>query len=300
MFGIRKTLSSLFSRTKVDEELFESLEESLLLGDVGISATNELITKLRSIAKKESITDASILKNRLEILIGELLYPLEFNINPLIQHIPTNTPEIWLIVGVNGAGKTTTIGKLCHALQKQNKKILLAAGDTFRAAAKEQLGEWGKRNNVDVILQATGDAATVAHDAIGAALARQADILIIDTAGRLATQANLMEELKKVKRVIQKLIPSAPHQTILVLDGNTGQNGLTQVKAFHEALTLSSLIITKVDGTAKGGVLCAIAHFLRGQADQPQIMGLGIGEKVQQIEPFSALAFAKELLANED
>lgn len=299
MFGLRKTLSSLFSRSKVDEELFESLEESLLLADVGIHATQELINSLRSITKKEKITDANELKNRLEILIAELLYPLEFNINPLNQHTPTHTPEIWLIVGVNGAGKTTTIGKLCHALQNQNKKVLLAAGDTFRAAAKEQLGEWGKRNDVEVIVQASGDAATVAHDAIGAALARQSDILIIDTAGRLATQTHLMEELKKVKRVIQKLVPSAPHHTLLVLDGNTGQNGLTQVKAFHEALQLSSLIITKVDGTAKGGVLCAIAYALRNDPHQPYIMGLGIGEKINQIQAFSALAFAKELLNND-
>ena len=299
MFGLRKTLSSLFSRSKVDEELFESLEESLLLADVGIHATQELINSLRSITKKEKITDANELKNRLEILIAELLYPLEFNINPLIQHTPTHTPEIWLIVGVNGAGKTTTIGKLCHALQNQNKKVLLAAGDTFRAAAKEQLSEWGKRNDVEVIVQSSGDAATVAHDAIGAALARQSDILIIDTAGRLATQTHLMEELKKVKRVIQKLVPSAPHHTLLVLDGNTGQNGLTQVKAFHEALQLSSLIITKVDGTAKGGVLCAIAYSLRNDPHQPHIMGLGIGEKINQIQAFSALAFAKELLNNE-
>ena len=299
MFGLRKTLSSLFNRPKVDEELFESLEESLLLADVGINATRELITNLRAIAKKEKITDTDELKARLQILIAELLYPLEFNINPLNQHIPTHTPEIWLIVGVNGAGKTTTIGKLCHALQNQHKKVLLAAGDTFRASAKEQLGEWGKRNAVEVIVQSSGDAATVAHDAIGAALAREVDVLIIDTAGRLATQANLMEELKKVKRVIQKLIPSAPHQTILVLDGNTGQNGLTQVRAFHEALTLSSLIITKIDGTAKGGVLCAIAHALRSTIPFPQIMGLGIGEKMEQIQEFSALDFAKELINNE-
>jgi fused signal recognition particle receptor len=299
MFGLRKTLSSLFNRPKVDEELFESLEESLLLADVGINATQELITNLRAIAKKEKITETNELKARLQILIAELLYPLEFNINPLSKHIPTHIPEIWLIVGVNGAGKTTTIGKLCHVLQNQHKKVLLAAGDTFRAAAREQLGEWGKRNAVEVIVQSSGDAATVAHDAIGAAVAREVDVLIIDTAGRLATQANLMEELKKVKRVIQKLIPTAPHQTILVLDGNTGQNGLTQVRAFHEALTLSSLIITKVDGTAKGGVLCAIAHALRSTLPFPQIMGLGVGEKMEQIQVFSALDFAKELINTE-
>ena len=299
MFGLRKTLSSLFNRSKVDEELFNSLEESLLLADVGIHATQELISKLRSVAKKEKIVDAVELKNQLELLICDLLLPLEFNINPLVKHTPTHTPEIWLIVGVNGAGKTTTIGKLCHNLQNQNKKVLLAAGDTFRAAAREQLHEWGKRNEVEVIVQTSGDAATVAHDAIGAASARQVDVLIIDTAGRLATQANLMEELKKVKRVIQKLIPSAPHQTLLVLDGNTGQNGLTQVKAFHEAVQLTSLIITKIDGTAKGGVLCAISQFFKSSPNHPLIMGLGVGEKIGQIEAFSAKTFAKELLNSE-
>jgi fused signal recognition particle receptor len=299
MFGLRKTLSSLFNRSKVDEALFESLEESLLLADVGIAATTELLTQLRSIAKKEKISDALQLKTRLETLIAELLAPLEFNINPLNQHTPTHIPEIWLIVGVNGAGKTTTIGKLCHALQQQNKKVMLAAGDTFRAAAREQLGEWGRKNSVDVIVQNSGDAATVAHDAIGAAQARQADLLLIDTAGRLATQSNLMEELKKVKRVIQKLIPNAPHQTVLVLDGNTGQNGLSQVKAFHEALSLTSLIITKVDGTAKGGVLCAISQAFRLIPNHPRILGLGVGEQIQQLQPFTAQEFAKELLQNE-
>jgi fused signal recognition particle receptor len=298
MFGIRKTLASLFNRTKVDEELFESLEESLLLADAGIAATQELMKKLRLIAKKEKITDASILKNHLEILIAELLAPLEFSVNPITNHQPVHVPEIWLIVGVNGAGKTTSIGKLCHALGQQHRKILLAAGDTFRAAAKEQLGEWGKRNHVDVILQSTGDAATVAHDAIGAAIARHVDILMIDTAGRLATQGNLMEELKKIKRVIQKLIPNAPHQIILVLDGNTGQNGLTQVKAFHEALTLSSLIVTKVDGTAKGGVLCAIAQAMSNEINPPKIMGLGVGEQMQHIEVFAGQDFAREMLAH--
>ncbi len=296
MFGLRKTLSSLFNRSKVDEALFESLEESLLLADVGITATTELLTQLRSIAKKEKISDALQLKTRLENLVAVLLAPLEFNINPLNQHTPTHIPEIWLIVGVNGAGKTTTIGKLCHALQHQNKKVMLAAGDTFRAAAREQLGEWGRKNAVDVIVQNSGDAATVAHDAIGAAQARQADILLIDTAGRLATQSNLMEELKKVKRVIQKLIPNAPHQTVLVLDGNTGQNGLSQVKAFHEALNLTSLIITKVDGTAKGGVLCAISQAFRLTPNHPQILALGVGEQIQQLQPFTAQEFAKELL----
>ncbi len=299
MFGLRKTLSSLFNRSLVDEALFESLEESLLLADVGILATNDLMTQLRSIAKKEKISDALQLKIRLELLITELLLPLEFNINPLTQHIPTHNPEIWLIVGVNGAGKTTTIGKLCHSLQNQHKKVMLAAGDTFRAAAREQLMEWGHKNAVDVIVQSSGDASTVAHDAIGATQARQIDVLLIDTAGRLATQSHLMDELRKVKRVIQKLIPNAPHQTILVLDGNTGQNGLTQVRAFHEALILTSLIITKIDGTAKGGVLCAIAQAVRSTSNPPKILGIGVGEQIQQLQAFTAQDFAKELLQND-
>jgi len=298
MFGLRKSLSSIFKRTRVDEELFESLEESLLMADVGIHASNELISQLRVVAKKEKIDNGEVLKSALEKLIIKLLQPLEFTNNPLISHTPTNHPEIWLIVGVNGAGKTTSIGKICYALQRQNKKVLLAAGDTFRAAAREQLAEWGKRNQVEVINQTTGDAATVAHDAIGAAIARNVDVLVIDTAGRLATQNHLMEELKKVKRIIQKLIPSAPHHTVLVLDGNTGQNGVSQVKAFHEALDLSSLIITKMDGTAKGGVLCAISHVLSSSHILPHIMAIGIGEGVDQLIPFDAGAFAKELVGD--
>lgn len=296
MFGLRKTLSNLFTRAKVDEALFESLEESLLLADVGIHATTELLASLRATAKKNKITDAELLKDSLETLITELLLPLEFNSNPLLHHSPIHVPEIWLIVGVNGAGKTTSIGKICHILQSQDKKVLLAAGDTFRAAAREQLLEWGNRNSVEVIIQASGDAATVAHDAIGAALGRNVDVLVIDTAGRLATQSHLMEELKKVKRVIQKLIPSAPHHTILVLDGNTGQNGLTQVLAFQEALVLSSLVITKMDGTAKGGVLCAIAHAMKNHKSALKIMALGVGESVQALVPFKAGEFAHELL----
>ena len=299
MFGIRKTLSALFNRTQVDEALFDSLEESLLLADVGIHATEKLIKSLRTLAKKNQIENAQDLKQNHENLLTNLLLPLEFNRNPLISHTSVHTPEVWLIVGVNGAGKTTSIGKLCFALQNQGKKVLLAAGDTFRAAARQQLYEWGEKNAVDVISQSTGDAATVAHDAIGAAIARQVDILIIDTAGRLATQAHLMEELKKVSRVIQKLIPSAPHHTVLVLDGNTGQNALAQVKAFHEAITLTSLIITKMDGTAKGGVLCAIAQAFLEQSNRPFILGIGVGEGLEQIQAFQAAQFAHELLAHE-
>jgi fused signal recognition particle receptor len=206
----------------------------------------------------------------------------------------SNIPEVWLVVGVNGAGKTTTIGKLCRLFQSQDKSVLLAAGDTFRAAARNQLQEWGGRNQVDVISQEGGDAAAVAHDAIHSAISRKSDILIIDTAGRLATQDHLMEELKKVKRVIGKALPGAPHHTLLVLDGNTGQNGLSQVKAFHAALGLTGIIVTKLDGTAKGGVICALAHTLQ-DGTKPAILALGKGEGIDDLAPFTARQYSSEL-----
>ena len=296
MLGLRKTLSSLFSRNSIDESLFESLEESLLLADVGIHATEYLIKELRTAVKKEKITEIDALKNCLARLIAQQLDCLSTLNNPLIELKTENHPEVWLIVGVNGAGKTTSIGKICNALQQQHKKVILAAGDTFRAAAREQLQTWGEKNQVAVINQATGDAATVAHDAVGAAIARQMDVLIIDTAGRLATQAHLMEELKKVQRVINKVLPGAPHQVILVLDGNTGQNGLTQVKAFHEALGLTGLVVTKMDGTAKGGVLCAIAETFKTSSNCPKILALGMGEGIDHLTPFDPHQFAQELV----
>ena len=296
MLGLRKTLSSLFNRNSIDENLFESLEESLLLADVGVNATQQLISQLRVLVKKEKISDAQTLKIALARLIAELLKPLEPEVNPLLHITPKTQPEVWLIVGVNGAGKTTSIGKICRSIQSQGKQVLLAAGDTFRAAAREQLHAWGEKNNVAVINQSTGDAATVAHDAVGAAIARNMDVLVIDTAGRLATQTHLMEELKKVQRVISKLMPGAPHEIILVLDGNTGQNGIAQVKAFHEALGLTGLVVTKMDGTAKGGVLCAIADTFKNAAIRPNILALGTGEGIDHIETFNAQKFATDLL----
>ena len=223
-----------------------------------------------------------------------LLKSVEPNPNPLYVHEQKTTPEVWLVIGVNGAGKTTTIGKLCKLFQSQGKSVLLAAGDTFRAAARNQLLEWGGRNQVDVIMQESGDAAAVAHDAIHAAISRKSDILIIDTAGRLATQDHLMEELKKVKRVIGKALPGAPHQTLLILDGNTGQNGLSQVRAFHAALGLSALIVTKLDGTAKGGVICALAHTLHDEP-KPAVLALGKGEGIDDLAPFTAAQYSSEL-----
>lgn len=294
MFGLRKTLGSLFTSNQTDEAWFDALEESLILSDVGLPTTEQLISKLRKAAKSEKANTPEALKQLLIEEVTILLKSMEPNPNPLYVHEQKTTPEVWLVVGVNGAGKTTTIGKLCKLFQSQGKSVLLAAGDTFRAAARNQLLEWGGRNQVDVIMQESGDAAAVAHDAIHAAISRKSDILIIDTAGRLATQDHLMEELKKVKRVIGKALPGAPHQTLLVLDGNTGQNGLNQVRAFHAALELSALIVTKLDGTAKGGVICALAHTL-SDGPKPAVLALGKGEGIDDLAPFTAGQYASEL-----
>jgi fused signal recognition particle receptor len=294
MFGLRKTLGSLFKSNQTDEAWFDALEESLILSDVGLPTTEQLISKLRKAAKSEKANSPEDLKQLLVQEVAALLKPLEPIPNPLYVHEQKMAPEIWLVIGVNGAGKTTTIGKLCRLFQSQGKSVLLAAGDTFRAAARNQLLEWGGRNQVDVIMQESGDAAAVAHDAIHAAISRQSDILIIDTAGRLATQDHLMEELKKVKRVIGKALPGAPHQTLLVLDGNTGQNGLSQVKAFHAALGLTALIVTKLDGTAKGGVICALAHTLNN-GPKPAVLALGKGEGIDDLAPFTAAQYSSEL-----
>jgi fused signal recognition particle receptor len=294
MFGLRKTLGSLFKSGKTDEAWFDSLEESLIQSDVGLPTTEQLISKLRKAAKSEKVSSPEELQALLITEVSALLKPLEPTVNPLFRTDKTAIPEVWLVVGVNGAGKTTTIGKLCRLFQAQNKSVLLAAGDTFRAAARNQLQEWGGRNQVDVITQEGGDAAAVAHDAIHSAISRKSDILIIDTAGRLATQDHLMEELKKVKRVIGKALPGAPHHTLLVLDGNTGQNGLSQVKAFHAALGLTGIIVTKLDGTAKGGVICALAHTLQ-EGPKPAVLALGKGEGIDDLAPFTAGQYSSEL-----
>ena len=294
MFGLRKTLGSLFKSSKTDEAWFDALEESLIQSDVGLPTTEQLMSKLRKAAKSEKASSPEGLQALLIQEVEALLKVLEPTPNPLFTSHREHIPEVWLVVGVNGAGKTTTIGKLCRLFQSQGKSVLLAAGDTFRAAARNQLQEWGGRNQVDVITQEGGDAAAVAHDAIHSAISRKSDILIIDTAGRLATQDHLMEELKKVKRVIGKALPGAPHQTLLVLDGNTGQNGLSQVKAFHAALGLSAIIVTKLDGTAKGGVICALAHTLR-DGPKPAILALGKGEGIEDLAPFTAGQYSAEL-----
>lgn len=294
MFGLSKTLGSLFKSSQTDEAWFDALEESLIQSDVGLPTTEQLISKLRKAAKSEGASSSEELQSLLITEVSELLKPLEPSPNPLYVNEKTSIPEVWLVVGVNGAGKTTTIGKLCRLFRAQNKSVLLAAGDTFRAAARKQLQEWGGRNQVDVITQEGGDAAAVAHDATHSAISRKSDILIIDTAGRLATQDHLMEELKKVKRVIGKVLPGAPHHTLLVLDGNTGQNGLSQVKAFHAALGLTGIVVTKLDGTAKGGVICALAHTLQ-EGPKPAVLALGKGEGIDDLAPFTAGQYASEL-----
>jgi fused signal recognition particle receptor len=294
MFGLRKTLGTLFKSSKTDDAWFDALEESLIQSDVGLPTTEQLISKLRKAAKSEKASSPEELQALLIEEVSSLLKVLEPFPNPLFESSKASIPEVWLVVGVNGAGKTTTIGKLCRLFQSQGKSVLLAAGDTFRAAARNQLQEWGGRNQVDVITQEGGDAAAVAHDAIYSAISRQSDILIIDTAGRLATQDHLMEELKKVKRVIGKVLPGAPHHTLLVLDGNTGQNGLSQVKAFHAALGLTGIIVTKLDGTAKGGVICALAHTLQ-DGPKPAILALGKGEGIDDLVRFTAGHYSSEL-----
>jgi len=294
MFGLRKTLGSLFKSSNTDKAWFDSLEESLIQSDVGLPTTEQLILKLRKATKSEKASSPEELQTLLIAEVSALLQVLEPSPNPLFDSSKSNTPEVWLVVGVNGAGKTTTIGKLCKLFQSQGKSVLLAAGDTFRAAARNQLQEWGGRNQVEVISQEGGDAAAVAHDAVHSAMSRKNDILIIDTAGRLATQDHLMEELKKVKRVIGKVLPGAPHHTLLVLDGNTGQNGLSQVKAFHTALGLTGIIVTKLDGTAKGGVICALAHTLQ-EGPKPAVLALGKGEGIDDLAPFTARQYSSEL-----
>ena len=249
-------LSGLFSPgRKLDENFYEELETVLLTSDVGVKTTEHLLEVLRQRARKERYSEASELHNSLREELLALLRPIAQPLN-----VGAHRPFVIMLAGVNGAGKTTSIGKLANYYQSLGLKVLLAAGDTFRAAAREQLVEWGKRNNVTVITQESGDAAAVIYDAVHAATARGIDVVLADTAGRLPTQLHLMEEIRKVKRVIAKAMPGAPHEILLVLDANTGQNALAQVKAFDDALGVTGLVMTKLDGTAKGGVIAAIAH----------------------------------------
>jgi fused signal recognition particle receptor len=277
-------LAGVFSRRKLDDAALEDLETALLTGDVGVDATDHLLADLKARWKRAG--DDADPRGELANAMTELLAPLE---KPLV--IGPERPFVIMLAGVNGAGKTTSIGKLAKWLQQQNLSVLLAAGDTFRAAAREQLSVWGARNNVAVIQQEGGDAASVMFDAIAAARARGIDVVLADTAGRLPTQAHLMEELRKVHRVIAKAQAGAPHEVLLVLDANTGQNALAQVKAFDAAVGLTGLIVTKLDGSAKGGVVAAIAK----QHPVP-LKFIGIGEDVDDLRPFAAREFVEALL----
>jgi len=288
--GLSKTsanLSLLFVGAKIDDELYDELEAALLMSDAGVDATEYLLEALKRKVKEDKLLDAAQVKDALKQLMIDLLQPLQ---KPF--ELGRHQPLVMMISGVNGAGKTTTIGKLAKHMQAHGQSVLLAAGDTFRAAAREQLMVWGQRNNVTVISQESGDPAAVSFDAVQSGKARGTNVVMIDTAGRLPTQLHLMEELKKVKRVIGKGMEGAPHETLLVIDGNTGQNALAQVKAFDDALQLSGLIITKLDGTAKGGILAAIARV------RPvPVYFIGIGEKIEDLQPFNAAEFVEALLA---
>lgn len=278
-------LASLFGGGKIDEDVYEELETILLTSDVGISATQALLNDIKQRVARQALSDTTQLKAALKESLMALLAPLEKPLNTT-EH----QPFVIMLTGVNGAGKTTTIGKLTHLFQAEGKSVLIAAGDTFRAAAREQLQAWGQRNDVHVVASEGGDAAAVIFDAINSAKAKGIDIVLADTAGRLPTQLNLMEEISKVKRVINKALPGAPHEVLLVLDANTGQNAVMQVNAFDDALGVTGLVLSKLDGTAKGGVIAAIA-----QTRPIPIRFIGVGESIEDLRPFKASEFVEAL-----
>lgn len=281
-----KSISTLFVGVRVDEALFEELETALIMADTGVEASTQLLKALRARVKQDRIEDAAGVKQALREVLTAHLKILEKPFE--IGQVKTC---VVMIAGVNGAGKTTSIGKLAHAFQQRGAKVLLAAGDTFRAAAREQLVEWGTRNNVDVITQDGADPAAVAFDAVHAGRARGVDVVMVDTAGRLPTQLHLMDELKKIRRVIAKADPTAPHEVLLVVDGNTGQNVLSQIRTFDAAIGLTGLIVTKLDGTAKGGTLAAVAAGSQGVRPIP-VYWIGVGERMEDLQPFVASEFA--------
>ena len=297
--GLARTGSSIaqvFTGTKIDDALYEELEAALLMADAGVSATQHLLDDLKRRVKDTRCTDPAGVKALLMEGLTELLLPLEA---PL--QIGATQPTVMMVAGVNGAGKTTSIGKLTRHLAEQQCKVLLAAADTFRAAAREQLSVWADRNRVEIVSQEGGDPAAVCFDAVTAGKARGCDVVIADTAGRLATQLHLMEELRKIRRALGRAMDGAPHEVILVVDGNTGQNALTQVKAFDEAIQLTGLVVTKLDGTAKGGVLAAIALWGRERVAKGKpvvpVYFIGVGEQLDDLQTFSAREFAQALLS---
>lgn len=282
---------SLFRGKKIDDDLFEELEEQLLIADVGVETTRKIIANLTEGASRKQLRDAEALYGLLKDEMGEILAKVDEPLN-----IEGKTPFVILMVGVNGVGKTTTIGKLARQFEQQGKSVMLAAGDTFRAAAVEQLQVWGQRNNIPVIAQHTGaDSASVIFDAIQAAKARNVDVLIADTAGRLQNKSHLMEELKKIVRVMKKLDEDAPHEIMLTIDASTGQNAISQAKLFNEAVGLTGIALTKLDGTAKGGVIFSVAD----QFGIP-IRYIGVGERIEDLRPFKADDFIEALFARED
>jgi len=278
-------ISSLFSGGKIDEDTYEELEAILLTSDVGVAATQKLLDNLKARVKKERLEDTTALKAALKTELHTILSPLEIPLDTT-----THTPFVIMLAGVNGAGKTTSIGKLAKLYQSQGKSVLIAAGDTFRAAAREQLQVWGERNNVHVVASEGADPAAVIFDAVNSAVSKKIDIVIADTAGRLPTQMHLMDEIAKVKRVINKANAGAPHEVMLVLDANTGQNAVSQVQAFDDALGVTGLVLSKLDGTAKGGVIAAIA-----EARPIPIRYIGVGESIDDLRPFSANDFVDAL-----
>ena len=298
--GLRKTgsgIAEVFTGTQIDDALYEELESALLMADAGMRATEHLLADLKWRVAEERAKTPQAVKALLANAVTDLLKPLERGLE-VGKHVPT----VIMVVGVNGAGKTTSIGKLTRHLAEANQKVLLAAADTFRAAAREQLAVWAGRNRVEIIGQDGGDPAAVTFDAVVAGKARRCDVVIADTAGRLTTQVHLMDELKKIRRVIAKAQEGAPHEVLLVVDGNTGQNALTQVQTFDAALGLTGLIITKLDGTAKGGVLAAIALWSRerardGGAPPLPVYFIGVGEKLDDLQTFNAREYAQALLS---
>jgi fused signal recognition particle receptor len=293
--GLRKTgtgIAQVFTGVRIDDALYEELESALLLADAGLPATQALLDDLKRRVKDTGATEPAAVKSLLADALTDLLKPLERALS-----IGAVTPTVIMVTGVNGAGKTTTIGKLTRHLAEADCKVLLAAADTFRAAAREQLAVWADRNRVEIVSQEGGDPAAVSFDAVTAGKARSCDVVIADTAGRLPTQTHLMEELKKIQRVIGKAHAGAPHEVLLVVDGNTGQNALAQVKAFDAALGLTGLIVTKLDGTAKGGVLAAIARWGADRGKVVPVYFIGIGERLEDLETFDAREFAQALLA---
>ena len=287
--GLKKTgstITTVFTGTRIDEALYEDLETALLMADAGVPATETLLADLKRRVKEARATEPAQVRALLQDAIADLLAPLE---KPLV--VGQYHPTVIMVAGVNGAGKTTSIGKLTRHLAEAGATVLLAAADTFRAAAREQLAIWADRNAVEIISQQGADPSAVAFDAVAAGRARGRDVVLVDTAGRLPTQKHLMEELAKIRRVVTKADVTAPHEVLLVIDGNTGQNALAQVRAFDEAAQLSGLIVTKLDGTAKGGVLCAIAR------EKPvPVYFIGVGERLEDLQTFRAREFAQALV----